>query len=111
MPGVAERRSHGGRRHRGALLAAVDRWADHPGFTPAERVALEYTERFCTDSAGIDDDLVARLGEHFDPGTVVDLTLVVGKYVAMGRFMQVLGLDQTCDLAYDDAGTLRGHLD
>jgi alkylhydroperoxidase family enzyme len=88
------------------LLGAVDRPRDHPGFSDAERAALEYTERFCTDSAGIDDDLVDRLTAHFDAGEVVELTLVIGKYVAMGRFMQVLGLDQTCDLAYDDAGTL-----
>ena len=74
------------------LLRNVERWSDHPGFTTAERVALEYTERYCTDSAGIDDALLARLGEHLDPATIVDLTLVIGKYVAMGRFMQVLGL-------------------
>jgi AhpD family alkylhydroperoxidase len=88
------------------LLDGVDRAADLPGYTDAERVALEYTERFSTDSAGIDDDLLTRLGEHYDAGEIVELTLVIGKYVAMGRFMQVLGLDQTCDLAYDDAGSL-----
>jgi AhpD family alkylhydroperoxidase len=88
------------------LLAAVDRARDADGFTEAERVALEFTERFATDSAGIDDDLIGRLGAHFDPGEIVELTLVVGKYVAMGRFMQVLGLDQSCELAYDETGTL-----
>lgn len=78
-------------------LAAV---ADHRDdrFSPAEQVALEYTGRFCTDSAGIDDALLDRLGEHFDAGEVVELTLVIAKYLAMGRFMQVLGLDQACSL-------------
>jgi AhpD family alkylhydroperoxidase len=87
-----------------ALLDAVEDWATAPDFTPAERVALEFTERFATASAGIDDDLMARLGEHFDPGEIVELTLVVGKYLAMGKFMQVLGLDQTCSLQMTDAG-------
>jgi alkylhydroperoxidase family enzyme len=89
-----------------ALLASVADWSTAPGFTARERVALEYAERFATDSAGIDDALLERLQEHFDPGEIVDLTLVTGKYIAMGRFMQVLGLDQTCRLHYDDTGTL-----
>lgn len=91
-----------------ALLAGVEQWDITPGYTDAERVALEYAERFCADSAGVTDALVARLGQHFDAGEIVDLTLVVGKYLALGRFMQVLGLDQdACSLHFDETGTLR----
>jgi AhpD family alkylhydroperoxidase len=86
------------------LLEAVEQWDTAPGFTPAERVALEYTERFATASAGIDDDLMARLSEHFDAGEIVELTLVIGKYLSMGKFMQVLGLDQACSLQMTDTG-------
>lgn len=86
------------------LLLAVERAGDVPGFTDAERVAIEYTTRFCTDSANIEDELLERLQQHFEPGEIVELTLVIGKYLALGRFMQVLGLDQTCHLAIDDAG-------
>jgi AhpD family alkylhydroperoxidase len=89
------------------LLDAVERWDTEPGFTPGERVALEYTERFATASAGIDDALVARLSEHFDAGEIVELTLVIGKYLAMGKFMQVLGLDQACSLQMTDTGQVR----
>ena len=74
--------------------------------TAAEKVAIEYAERFCTDSARIDDDLMSRLQEHFDEGAVVELTLVIAKYLAFGRFMQVLGLDQTCTLQRDDSGAV-----
>jgi AhpD family alkylhydroperoxidase len=84
-------------------LAAVTDPSD-ARFSPAERVALEYTAKFCTDSARIDDDLMARLGEHFDPGETVELTLVIAKYLAMGRFMQVLGLDQACSLQMTGTG-------
>jgi AhpD family alkylhydroperoxidase len=76
------------------LLNAVADYRDHVAFTPTERVALEFTERFCTDSAAIDDDLVQRLKEYFDAGEIVELTLVIGKYMSQGRFMQVLDLDQ-----------------
>jgi alkylhydroperoxidase family enzyme len=88
------------------LLAGVEHHRDIDGYTDAERVALEYTERFCTDSAGIDDALIDRLKQHFDSSEIVDVTLVVGKYMALGRFMQVLGLDQACVLHFDDAGVL-----
>ena len=74
-------------------LAAVTDPAD-ARFSPAESVAIEYAARFCTDSARIDDAFMARLNAEFDAGEVVELTLVIAKYLAMGRFMQVLGLDQ-----------------
>jgi AhpD family alkylhydroperoxidase len=80
------------------LLANVDRAAELPDYTEAEKVAIEYAGRFCTDSANIPDSLLQRLSEHFEPGEIVELTLVIGKYLALGRFMQVLGLDQSCDL-------------
>jgi AhpD family alkylhydroperoxidase len=76
------------------LLAAVGSWRDESDFSDAERVALEFTELFCTDSVSISDELMTRLGQHFDPGEIVELTLVIGKYLSQGRFMQVLGLDQ-----------------
>ena len=79
------------------LLGAVATWRQGTDFTAAERVALEFTELFCGDSVSISDDLMARLAEHFEPGEIVELALVIGKYLSQGRFMQVLGLDQdTC---------------
>lgn len=89
-----------------ALLLGVQRAAGNDDYTAAEKIALEYAERFCTDSAAIDDDLVSRLREHLDEGAVVELTLVIAKYLAFGRFMQVLGLDQTCTLHFDDTGAV-----
>ena len=46
--------------------------------------------------------LMERLREHFDAGEVVELTLVIAKYIAFGRFMQVLGLDQSCEVTFDE---------
>ena len=88
------------------LLEGVEHPDDIADYTPAERVALEYAERFCIDSTGIDDALIDRLKEHFDSACIVDLTLVVGKYLALGRFTQVLGLDQSCIMHFDETGTL-----
>lgn len=88
------------------LLAGVEHPAEVDGYTAAERVALEYAERFCTDSINIDDALIDRLKQHFDSAGIVDLTLVIGKYLALGRFTQVLGLDQACLMHFDEDGTL-----
>ena len=89
-----------------AALAAVSQYATSDLFSDAERAALEYAERFASDSKSIDDDLLGRLDAHFSPAEIADLTLVLGKYLAMGRFMQVLDLDQACTISYDADGKL-----
>jgi len=89
-----------------ASLAAVSQYAASDLFSDAEKTALEYAEQFATDSKDIDDDMLARLGAHFSPAEITDLTLVLGKYLAMGRFMQVLDLDQACIITYDAHGKL-----
>jgi AhpD family alkylhydroperoxidase len=78
------------------LFAGVAEWRSSPDYTDGEKVALEFTELFCTDSTAISDELLARLAQHFDAGDIVELALVVGKYLSQGRFMQVLGLDEAC---------------
>jgi AhpD family alkylhydroperoxidase len=80
------------------VLVGVASWQDSTEYSEAERVALEYTELFCGDSVSITDGLLARLEQHYDAGEIVELSLVIGKYLSQGRFMQVLGLDQTCSL-------------
>ena len=81
-----------------ATLAAVPDYATSPLFTELEKKALLFTELFCTDSTAIADDLVSDLEQELGTAGITDLALVVGKYLAMGRFMQVLGLDQACKI-------------
>jgi AhpD family alkylhydroperoxidase len=76
------------------LLALVEGWRESPAFREPERVALEYTERFMQDSQGIDADLFTRLHAHFEDGEIVLLTAAIAKYMAWGRFVQVLDLEQ-----------------
>lgn len=81
-------------------LAAVPDFATSPLFTELEKQALLFTELFCTTSTDISDDLVAALEAGLGTAGLTDLALVVGKYLAMGRFMQVLGLDQSCTIEH-----------
>src|SRR3954469_25933484 len=54
------------------LLAGVDGSFGLDQYSDAERVALEYTTRYCTDSARIDGGMIERLKEHFDSGEIVE---------------------------------------
>ena len=75
-------------------------WRVSPAFTDAERAALEYTERFMLDSPGIDAALFERLHAHFSDAEIVLLTAAIAKYMAWGRFVQVLDLEQqSCSVA------------
>jgi alkylhydroperoxidase family enzyme len=65
-------------------------------FTDLENAALEFTTLFATASTTIGDELLHTLEAGLGTAGLTDLALVVGKYLAMGRFMQVLGLDQAC---------------
>jgi hypothetical protein len=53
---------------------------------------------FAGHSAGICDELVADVERLLGTAGAIELALVCGKYLAFGRFMQVLGLDQACAL-------------
>lgn len=77
-------------------LVAVGEWCGSSAYSEAEKTALEFTELFCGDSTAISDELMDSLATYFDPGEIVELALVIGKYLSQGRFMQVLGLDQMC---------------
>lgn len=89
-----------------ALLSQVSAWRDSTEFSPAERAALDYAEQFSQHSAGIPDALLADLERQLGSTGLVDLTLVIGKYLVMGRFMQVLGLDQACVIDPERVATL-----
>ena len=56
-------------------LQAVDRWAEHPGFTPRERAALAYAEMVTISPNDISDEQFAELRRHFSERQIVELTL------------------------------------
>ena len=56
-------------------LAAVDRWAEHPGFTERERVALGYAEMVTISPNDISDAQFAEVRRHFTEREIVELTV------------------------------------
>ena len=71
-------------------------WATWTGYSDAERIAIEFAERFEGDVAACDDTFFERLAEHFDEGLVRDLTFCIGGWLGMGRITRVLDRSVAC---------------
>ena len=78
------------------LYENVAQHATYPGYTPRQRLAIEYAERFATAHASIDDPFFERLRDVFSDEEVLDLTLCIAVFLGLGRSLAVLGVDQSC---------------
>jgi hypothetical protein len=74
----------------------VAEWATWTGYSDAERIAIEFAERFEGDVAACDDAFFERLAEHFDEGLIRDLTFCIGGWLGMGRITRVLDRSVAC---------------
>jgi alkylhydroperoxidase family enzyme len=80
------------------MYAHVADHREHPEYSGAERIAIEYAERFALDHLAIDEVFFERLHEHFDDADILDLTICIADFLAFGRLTEVLRLDQECSL-------------
>ena len=78
------------------LYENVAAYATYPGYTPRQRLAIEYAEHFASDHGSIDDAFFGRLREQFTDPEILDLTLCVAVFLGLGRSLTVLGVDQSC---------------
>jgi AhpD family alkylhydroperoxidase len=78
------------------LYENVAAYATYPGYTPRQRLAIEYAERFANDHASIDDAFFGQLRDLFSDEEILDLTLCVAVFLSLGRSLTVLGVDQSC---------------
>jgi AhpD family alkylhydroperoxidase len=78
------------------LYQHVAEYATYPGYTPRQRLAIEYAERFANDHGSLDDAFFERLRGVFTDEEVLDLTLCVAVFLGLGRSLSVLGVDQSC---------------
>lgn len=76
--------------------AHVEEWQSHSGYSERERLAIEYAERFALDHHSLDDDFFGRLRARFSDAEILDLTVCVGGWLALGRTLHVLGIDGYC---------------
>jgi AhpD family alkylhydroperoxidase len=78
------------------LYDNVAAYAAYPGYTPRQRLAIEFAERFANEPATMDDAFFGRLRRLFSDEEVLDLTLCVAVFLGLGRSLAVLGVDQSC---------------
>lgn len=67
----------------------IDALSDHatsPLFTAAEKAALEYADAMTDTSRDVSDELFARLRQHYDDDTIVELTMIIAWENASSRF-------------------------
>jgi alkylhydroperoxidase family enzyme len=79
--------------------AHVEAHATYPSYSDRERLAIDYAERFAQNHHTLDDAYYARMRTLFSDAEVLDLTVCVGGWLALGRTLHVLGLDDQCKLS------------
>ena len=67
-------------------IDALPNHATSPLFTDAEKAALEYADAMTDTSRDVSDELFARLRQHYDEDTIVELTMIVAWENASSRF-------------------------
>jgi AhpD family alkylhydroperoxidase len=88
------------------LVCSLERPAESPDLTPAEKAALEFADRFATDHLTVDDELFERLREHFTEPELVDLCFQLALFVGVGRMNAVLDLVDDLPEEYAERGTV-----
>ena len=77
-------------------FANVEAWRTYPGYSERERLAIEYAERFALAHREIDDAFFDRLHAVFTDAEIVELTAMIGNWLAFGRFQAVLDVAEAC---------------
>jgi alkylhydroperoxidase family enzyme len=68
------------------------------GYSERERLAIEFAERFAVDHLSMDDAFWDRMHASYTDDEIVELTLSVGAWLALGRLNRVLEIDGACRL-------------
>jgi alkylhydroperoxidase family enzyme len=72
----------------------------YAGYSERERLAIAYAELFALDHERIDDTFLGRLrAAGYSEAEILDLTVCIGGWLALGRTLHVLGLDDACRIA------------
>lgn len=81
-----------------AFYAAVNHWRGSDLFTPRERIAIEFAERFAQEPKVLsaDEDFWSRAKALFSDAEIVDMAHCAAAFMGLGRVAHVLGFDNVC---------------
>ena len=77
------------------LYAHVDD-PDAGDYSAQEHLAIEYAEKFALDHRSIDDAFFARMKAVFTDAEILELTAMIGEWLAFGRLNAVLDIAEAC---------------
>lgn len=80
------------------LYANVADWPTHPGYTDAERIAIEYAEKFALDHLRLDDAFFERITKFYSDEQILEISVCVGTWLMMGRIVAVMDAGVACPL-------------
>ena len=76
----------------------IEDWRTSDRYSDREKVAIEYAERYALDHLSLDDDFWERFRSHWEDEEILDLTVCISSFLALGRMIQVLGPEHACRL-------------
>jgi alkylhydroperoxidase family enzyme len=68
------------------LEALLSDYAKSPLFSDAEKIALEYADAITDTRRDVDNELFARMQQHYDDDTIAELTMIIAWENASSRF-------------------------
>ena len=80
------------------LYGSVAEWRTYPGYSDAERIAIEYAEKFALDHGALDDAFFTRMRRFYDDDQIMEIAVGVGTWLMMGRIVMVMGVNAACPL-------------
>jgi len=78
--------------------AHVSEWRTWPGYSDADRIAIEYAEKFAVDHLALDDAWFDRARQQFTDQQLHGMALMIGSWIAAGRMQTVFGVHLSCPL-------------
>jgi len=73
--------------------------ADTNSYSAREKLAIEYAEKMALDHRSIDDTFFERLHGEFSDPEIVELGMLIGQFIGVGRLLMVLDLEpKTCTI-------------
>ncbi len=80
------------------LYANVSAWATHPDYSDADRIGIEFAEKFALDHKALDDGFFDRMREHFSDEEIMEISICVGTWLSLGRVTMVMDVGVSCPL-------------
>ncbi|MFW6773926.1 carboxymuconolactone decarboxylase family protein [Nocardioides sp. CPCC 205120] len=84
------------------LVCSLEKPLEAPGLTEAERLAIDFADRFATDHLSIREEHFGRLRTHFTDRELMELCFHVASFVGYGRMGAVLAMTDDLPEEYAD---------